>query len=109
MALSAQSLLSTTAAANNTSAVAAAIDVPENAYAIVIFNPDGTNEVYVQEGTASGSALNVASSKRIAAGKEFIWTCGTKSTRVKPTLNLVYSTSAGSINVNISYLCTNIL
>lgn len=109
MALSTKTLLSTTASANNTSAVAATVDVPENAHTIIIFNPDGTNEVYVAEAAPSGSALSASTSKRIAAGKEFIMTIGTSSTRVQKFMNLAYSTSAGSINVNISYLCTNIV
>jgi ABC-type Fe3+-hydroxamate transport system substrate-binding protein len=110
MALSNKTVESTSASATNTTTVTAAIDVPDNCHTVVITNPDATNTVYFAEGVAdAGSALSATSSSQILPTKSFNLTIGTKSVRPSGALTLVYSTSAGSFNVNISYICTNIV
>ena len=68
MAISTSFLLSTHADANNTSTVVADTSLPQNCHTVIIYNPDGTNDVYVGVG---------------------------------------FSTSAGTIKINISYICSN--
>jgi hypothetical protein len=107
MAISTSFLLSTTASANNTSTVVATTSLPQNCHTVIIYNPDGTNDVYVAVGAASGSALSVASSTVIPAGGSLTLGIGPETFRPTSTDDLAFSTSAGTIAVNISYICSN--
>lgn len=109
MALSIKTLLPTSASANNTTAVEAVVGIPDNCHTIIIYNPDGANEVYIDEAVASGSPLASATSTRLKAGAYLSLSIGTKSNRLSPTTTFAYTTSAGSIVVNISYVCTNVV
>lgn len=107
MAISTNFLLSTTAVATNTTTVVATTSLPQNCHTVIIFNPDGTNDVYVAVGAASGSALLVASSTVIPAGGSLTLGIGPETFRPTSTDDLAFSTSAGTISVNISYICSN--
>ena len=109
MSLSTKTLLCTTANADNLSAVEANVAIPENCHTITIFNPDTTNLVYVAEDVAGAAPLSSSTSKIIDARGTYTITMGTLSTRVQRSMVLVYSTSAANIDVNIAYLCTNII
>tara|TARA_R100000406_G_scaffold84880_1_gene68069 strand:- start:1385 stop:1717 length:333 start_codon:yes stop_codon:yes gene_type:complete len=110
MAISIKTVESTSASATNTTTVEAAINVPDNCHTIVITNPDATNKVLFAEGVADpANPLPAASSTEILPTKSFNLTCGTRSVRADRSFNLVYSTNAGSITVNITYVCTNVI
>ena len=107
MALSTKTLLPTSASANNTSAVEATIAIPDNCHTIIIYNPDGANEVFIDESVASGSPLTSATSTRLKAGAYLSLSIGTKTSRLSTSTTFAYTTSAGAIVVNISYVCSN--
>lgn len=108
MAISTNFLLSTTATATNTTTVVATTSLPQNCHTVIIFNPDGTNSVYVAVGVADGGdALDVASSTVIPAGGSLTLGIGPETFRPTSTDDLAFSTSAGTIAVNISYICSN--
>ena len=86
MAISNTFHLATTASATNTTKVSAVIALPDNCHSIVIYNPDGTNDVYVAIEAAGAGALPVASSTIIPAGASL-------------TLGI------GVLSVNITYVC----
>lgn len=110
MSLSIKTLLPTTASATSTTTVVPTDAIPDNCHTIVIYNPDAANEVYVAETPADGAAaIPVASATRIKPEAYFTMTIGTKTARVNNSTVFGYSTSAGSISVNISYLCTNVV
>lgn len=110
MSLSIKTLLSTTASANSTTTVEPTIALPNNCHTITIYNPDTTNEVYVAEAVADpANPLLVASSTRIKPQTYFSMTIGSRTARVNNNTVFAYSTSAGSINVNITYICSNIV
>ena len=107
MANSTNNILATQATANNTSRVSPATTIPSNCHTILVFNPDTTNSVLLAEGTASGVALPVSTSMLVPPNSSVTLGIGIQSLRASPFAELVYSTSAGSINVNITYICTN--
>ena len=101
---------STTASANSTTTVAPTDEIPTNCHTILIYNPDTTNDVYTAEGVADpASALSLASSCVIPPNSSVRFGIGTLGARMNAEAQLVYSTSAGSISVNITYLCTNVV
>lgn len=110
MSLSIKTLLPTTAAATSTTTVVPTEALPDNCHTIVIYNEDGTNDVYVAETPADGgSAIPKASATIVKPGAYLSLTIGSKSARVNPQTVFAYSTSAGTIDVNISYLCSNVV
>jgi len=110
MSLSIKTLLPTTASATSTTTVVPTDALPDNCHTVIIYNPDTTNEVYVAETPANGaSAIPVASATRIKPQTYFTMTIGSKTARVNNSTVFGYSTSAGSINVNITYLCSNVV
>lgn len=110
MSLSIKTSLATTASANATTTVEANAAIPHNCHTITIYNPDTTNEVYFTEASADpANPLSVLTSTRVKPQTYFSLTIGTRSTRVNNNTVFGYSTSAGSINVNITYVCTNIV
>tara|TARA_B100000242_G_scaffold275973_1_gene231502 strand:+ start:229 stop:540 length:312 start_codon:yes stop_codon:yes gene_type:complete len=103
-------MLNTKADANSTSTVSPTDAIPVNCHTIIIYNPDTTNNLYIAEGTADPAvALSDDSSLVLAPNSSVSLSIGVQSTRVDPLSQFVYSTSAGSIKANISYLCTNVL
>lgn len=101
---------STTATANNTSTVDPSDEIPTNCHTILIYNPDGTNSVYVAEGVADPlNPLLSTDSCIIPPNSSVRFGIGTLGARMNQDAQLVYSTSAGSIAVNITYLCTNVV
>ena len=99
----------TTASATNTTKVAPATAIPDNCYTLIIYNPDGANDVYLAVGVAGAGALNVAISTIIPAKGTLTMVIGVKSDRPNPTGQLVYSTSAGNISVNITYVSGSVM
>jgi len=110
MALSIKTMLGTTAPATNTTTVSPATEIPDNCHTIIITNTDSTNTVLVAEGVADPTnPIPASDGTPILPTKTFNLTCGTKSVRANNSFALVYSTDAGSITVNITYVCTNIV
>lgn len=110
MSLSIKTLFPTQASANSTTTVVPTDAIPHNCHTIVIYNEDTTNDVYVAETPAdAGSAISKAEATIVKAGAYFTMTIGSRSTRVNNNTVFGYSTSAGSIDVNITYLCSNIV
>ena len=95
--------------ATNTTKVAPATEIPDNCNTIMFYNPDPANDVYVAIGTAGAGALNVSVSTVIPPKGSSSMVIGVKSDRPNPSALLVYSTSAGTINVNITYLSSTLV
>ena len=109
MSLSSKTLLSTRAQATPTTVVAADEPLPDNCHTVIIYNPDGTNEVYVAEAVPdTNNPLDQATSTRIKAGAYLTMTIGSKTSRLQ-NMVLGYSTSAGTFDVNVTYLCSNVV
>ena len=107
MAIIQNTIRSTQAAATNTTSVAATVALPQNAHTLIIYNPDGTNSVYVSEGTASASAIPAAQALIVPANSSVTLGIGTQTMRGNPLADFIFSTSAGTISVTITYICTN--
>lgn len=108
-------LKSTTINANNTNGQRPTDLIPDNCHTIVIKNPDATNSVYVAIG-AVGSVLDPTGGgdiipTEVGAGETFTIGMGPVSLRPQSGTTesdqLIYQTSAGTIQVNISYICAN--
>ena len=99
----------TAASATNTTKVSPAVAIPDNCHTIIIYNPDGTNDVYVAVGAAGSGALSAATSTIIAKNSSLTMIVGVKSDRPNPSGQLVYSTSAASIAVNITYISSTVM
>lgn len=106
-------LLTTTVAATTTSAAPATL-LPSNCHTVIIYNPDATNDVYVAIGIG-GDTLDPTGTLGtiptiIKAGASLSLSMGTISLRPQASPNnssqLIYATSAGTIQVNISYICS---
>ena len=107
---------STTCAATTTSALPSR-QIPPNCHTIIIYNPDDTNDVYV----AIGQAADVLDPTGVAAGSVVpsvgppngSLTIGMGPFNLRPNSSqeridqLVYATSAGSVQVNITYINAN--
>lgn len=110
-------LESTTVSAGNASGTRPARLIPDNCHTIIIYNPDATNDVYVGVG-ATGDVLNptgggVTIIPIIVEPKKYLTiNMGASSVRPqsKPSESdqLIYQSSAGSIEVNISYISANV-
>ncbi len=107
MAIIQNTIRSAQASATNTTSVAASLALPQNAHTVIIYNPDGTNSVYVAEGTASASPISVAQALIVPANSSVTLGIGTQTMRGNPLGDFIFSTSAGSISVTITYICTN--
>lgn len=107
-------LLSTLANAGNASGSLPTDNIPDNCHTIIIYNPDGTNTLYVAIGAAGdvldpsgGGDIIPLSIKPTASA-----TIGMGQLTLRPqdkpsaTSQLVYQASAGSIVANISYICS---
>lgn len=106
-------LKSTTILATTTSARPSDL-IPANCHTVVIYNPDSTNDVYVAiadagdvlDPTGGGDVIPIV----VKAGASLNLGMGTISLRPQSQPveadQLVYQTSTGSIQVNISYICT---
>jgi len=89
--------------------------IPDNCHTIVIYNPDSTNSVYVAIGsngdvldpTGGGDAVPLVlppdTSVSIGMGASSVRPQSTPS----ESDQLIYQTSSGTIQVNISYICAN--
>jgi len=107
-------LQSTTLLATTTSALPSFL-LPDNCHTVLIYNPDSTNDVYVAIANA-GDVLNPTGAVGtivptvIKAGATLNVGMGALSLRPqrKPdsSSQLVYATSSGSIQVNITYICS---
>ena len=106
-------LNSTTVLATTTSAVPNFL-MPDNCHTVIIYNPDSTNDVYVAIGQA-GDTLDPTGTLGtvptiIKAGASLTIGMGTLSLRPQSSPNyssqLIYATSTGSIQVNITYICS---
>ena len=111
-------LLSTTVSAGNASGTRPAASglIPDNCHSIIIFNPDATNDVYV----AIGSNGDVLDPTGGGGTVPFIIPAQTSATLnmgsvgVRPQSGhtesdqLIYQSSAGTIQVNITYICANV-
>lgn len=107
MAIILNSVRSTQLAANNTTSVAASVALPDNAHTVLIYNPDASNDVYVSEGVASGSPIAVAVALIVPPKSSVTLGIGTQTMRGNPLADFIFSTSAGSISITITYICTN--
>lgn len=106
-------LQSTTILATTTSALPTD-KIPDNCHTIIIYNPDTTNDLYVAIGSA-GDVLDPTGAGDIIptvikAGASFSLGMGALSLRPqkKPdeSSQLIYASSTGTIQVNISYICS---
>ena len=88
--------------------------LPDNCHTVIIYNPDTTNDLYVAIGEA-GDVLDPTGMTGtvpmiIKAGASLSLGMGALSLRPqrKPSASsqLIYATSAGSIQVNINYICS---
>lgn len=108
-------LLSTTVAAGNVTANSPATAIPDNCHTIIVYNPDTTNQVYVAIGQtgdtldptgAAGTIIPII----VAANSAVTLGMGTYSNRPNSSPSgqdtLVYQASAGTIQVNINYVCS---
>jgi hypothetical protein len=112
-----QFLSSTTVSAGNVSATRPTKLIPDNCHSIIIVNPDATNQVYVGIGatadvldpTGVGGAVPLiifpSTSATINMGASSIRPQSTPS----ESDQLIYQSSAGTVQVNISYISANVL
>ena len=107
MAIITNTLRSVQVTATNTTTVAAGVALPDNAHTVIIYNPDATNSVYMAEAAPSGSAIGVAVATIIPASSTLTLGIGTITMRAAPTAAFGFSTSAGSIALTVTYICTN--
>jgi hypothetical protein len=108
---------STTVLTNATNSTRPPRLIPDNCHTIIIYNPDGTNDVYVAIG-ATGDVLNplgggVSIIPIVVEPKKYLTiNMGASSVRPqsKPSESdqLTYQCSAGNIQVNISYISANV-
>lgn len=108
-------LLSTTILASNASGSRPSQLIPDNCHTVIIYNPSSTNSLYVAIGangdvldpTGGGGAVPLIippqTSGSIGMGASSIRPQSTPS----ESDQLIYQTSAGTIQVNISYICAN--
>ena len=108
-------IISTTAAAVAANSVAPALAIPDNCHTIIIFNPDGANSVWAAIGAAP-AALDPTGGAGIIPivippQSSATIGCGPATLRPNATVGgtdtLIYQTSAGNVQVNISYICAN--
>lgn len=109
-------LKSATVSAGNASGTRPAELIPDNCHSIIIFNPDATNQVYVAIG-ATGDVLDptggAGTIPTIVDPKKYLTiNMGASSVRPQSTPSesdqLIYQSSAGTIQVNISYISANV-
>jgi hypothetical protein len=88
--------------------------LPDNCHTVIIYNPDSTNDLYVAIGTG-GEVLDPTGAGGkiptiIKAGASLSIGMGALSLRPQSSPNdssqLIYQTSAGTIQVNITYICS---
>ena len=108
-------LLSTTVSATNASGTRPSQLIPDNCHTVIVFNPDGANSVYVAVGstgdvldpTGAGGAVPFI----IPASTSATINMGASSIRPQSTPSesdqLIYQSSAGTIQVNITYISAN--
>jgi len=108
-------LLSTTVSATNASGTRPASLIPDNCHTVVIYNPDSTNNVYVAIGD-TGDVLDptgVGGAVPMIVQPQTSVTIGMGASSIRPQSTpvesdqLIYQTSSGTIQVNISYICAN--
>tara|TARA_R110001592_G_scaffold142674_12_gene364952 strand:+ start:4747 stop:5106 length:360 start_codon:yes stop_codon:yes gene_type:complete len=109
-------LLSATILAINTSGTRPTSLIPDNCHTIIIYNPDATNSVYV----AIGATADVLVPTGVGGSVPFVIPPSTSATinmgsssirpQSTPTASdqLIYQSSAGSIQVNITYISANV-
>ena len=111
-------LKSVTVSAGNVNATIPSINdrIPDNCHTVIIYNPDATNDVYVAIG-ANGDVLDPTGAGGtvptiVPKGTSFTMNMGTVTLRPNSSHTasdqLVYQSSAGSIQVNINYISTNV-
>jgi|11_taG_2_1085331.scaffolds.fasta_scaffold102791_2 hypothetical protein len=108
-------LFSTTVSATNASGTRPSSLIPDNCHTVIIYNPDATNSVYIAIGsnadvldpTGAGGTVPFevppSTSATINMGSSSIRPQSTPSASDQ----LIYQSSAGSIQVNITYICAN--
>ena len=83
--------------------VAAAVAVPDNCHTMIIFNPDSSNTILINNGSAGG-ALSQATSVFVPPGGSLTLAIGVKSKRVGD-VNFIYDAVGGAITARITYVC----
>jgi len=98
----------TIANATNATTVEPVKSLPYNCHTIIIYNPDGVNDVYFAIGEADAlNPIAVADRGIVPAGESLTIGMGTASMRPSGDNKLVFSTSAGNITVYITFVCGN--
>ena len=109
-------LSSATLLATNTSGTRPTILIPDNCHTVIIYNIDATNDVYVAIGI-NGTVLDPTGAGGtipfiIPASTSGTINMGASSIRPQSTPTesdqLIYQTSAGTIQVNITYISANV-
>ena len=109
MALSSSTLLGTRATiASAGTSVVPATALPDNCHTIVMLNRSATATIFLSAGTP-GSAIadNGSQLATVPASASLTLAIGVLSERVTRLDNLIFDSSAGAANVDITYLCVS--
>jgi len=98
----------TIANATATTTVEPVKSLPYNCHTIIIYNPDGANDVFFKIGEADALNPIATADRGIVPSQESITIgMGTASMRPSGDNKIVFSTSAGNIVVYITFVCGN--
>lgn len=109
MALSSSTLLGTRATiASAGTSVAPATAIPDNCHTMILLNRSSSATILVAAGSAGGTiADNGSQLATIPASASLTLAVGVLATRVTSLENLIFDSSSGAANVDITYLCTS--
>jgi len=113
MALTAKTMLVTTAVCPNNAAVAPVVGVPDNCHTIIVVNPIGNADLLMAQAAPGTVLAQPGNATRIPTGTSLTLEVGTISERgvlaydaVAGTTGFVYASAAGGVTVTLMYLCT---
>jgi len=89
--------------ASSGTSVEPVLEIPDNCHTVVILNPDTTNTVLVQLGTAGG-AIPAANAAVIPPSATLSLVVGTLSQRASSGANLIFDTNAGAVTAQLIYV-----
>ena len=113
MALTAKTLLITTAVCPNNAGVSPVVPVPDNCHTIIVVNPTGNADVLMAQEAPGTVLTQPGNATRVPGGTSLTLEVGTISDRGTlsysvplGTTGFVYASGAGGVTCTIMYLCT---